>query len=626
MTNSIYLLTANSNIANLSLEKNLEDKIISFDFKTHTELEKLGIKHEIVDNYLDLNDNEQIESIVYHKFMQWHQQSWLSKYIHLDELNLGSLLDQFLGMYFLQIVKKFVCINKIFQTEITDSIIVSQDLLKIVSHFPKLKNIKIHSIPGKNENQLYYDRIQIPIKISSKSFSIWISRKNFLKLKNFFEKLSIKIFRLKPNLKAKNNPKSILLLDFNILLDGDFIKDLSTLKSEIILLHERKPAIWNIESFKKIYNSKSKILRLQDFMDRSTQQNVLEINKQIQNNLETIKSKSEFKTFFSIDGISLWPMIKDEFILMCSKYFKEAAIRYCLSESLFKNQNIKSLLILYANAAEEKVIIHVANKFKIPGIVLQHGIPPNTEYYKKFLSLWYPIEQHHLIHAVWDNTEKNHLRSLGIPDENFVLTGSHRLDHLFKVKDQCKNDGSILVASSSLAKQDESLDSSTLTAIEYGNMLKNICKISNKIKDKKLIVKLHPAQSPSFDAKMLIQEVDPSIPIFQHENIFSFLKNCDVLVCMEYSTILLEAMILNKPTITILVYSDWYGDDEMIKSGATLAVRTPEEFQLALDKILTDKEFRNQLINKGNQFVNDFLTTKKQSSKLIKQLLEKHSK
>ena len=259
MTNSIYLLTANSNIANLSLEKNLEDKIISFDFKTHTELEKLGIKHEIVDNYLDLNDNEQIESIVYHKFMQWHQQSWLSKYIHLDELNLGSLLDQFLGMYFLQIVKKFVCINKIFQTEITDSIIVSQDLLKIVSHFPKLKNIKIHSIPGKNENQLYYDRIQIPIKISSKSFSIWISRKNFLKLKNFFEKLSIKIFRLKPNLKAKNNPKSILLLDFNILLDGDFIKDLSTLKSEIILLHERKPAIWNIESFKKIYNSKSKI-------------------------------------------------------------------------------------------------------------------------------------------------------------------------------------------------------------------------------------------------------------------------------------------------------------------------------------------------------------------------------
>ena len=34
-------------------------------------------------------------------------------------------------------------------------------------------------------------------------------------------------------------------------------------------------------------------------------------------------------------------------------------------------------------AAEEKVIIHVANKFKIPGIVLQHGIPPNTEYYKK---------------------------------------------------------------------------------------------------------------------------------------------------------------------------------------------------------------------------------------------------
>ena len=68
---------------------------------------------QIVDNYLDSNDNKQIESIVYHNFMQWHQQSWLSKYIYLEDLNLGSLLDQFLGMYFLQIVKKFVCINKI---------------------------------------------------------------------------------------------------------------------------------------------------------------------------------------------------------------------------------------------------------------------------------------------------------------------------------------------------------------------------------------------------------------------------------------------------------------------------------------------------------------------------------
>ena len=88
------------------------------------------------------------------------------------------------------------------------------------------------------------------------------------------------------------------------------------------------------------------------------------------------------------------------------------------------------------------------------------------------------------------------------------------------------------------------------------------------------------------------------------------------------TTILLEAMILNKPTITSLVYSDWFEDDEMIRRGATLTVRTKEDFELALKKILNNTEFRNNLIKKGNEFVNDFLENQGQSVKSIKKLLE----
>ena len=623
MTNSVILLTQSSNIDSLSLKNNSNDKIISFDFKTHIELEKLGIKHEIVDTYLQSSDNQLIEDLVYQKFLKWHEQDWLYEYVHLDDLNLGSLLDQFIGLYFLRIVKKFVCINRIFEKEQPTSIVASDDLSKIISNTSKFNQVKIQSIPGKKLSTMYYDRIQVPIKIGSKSSSLWISRNNFLRIKNFVEKLSIKIFSLKPNLNNKNPPDSILLLDFNTILDGNFIKDLSSLKKQIILLNERKPAIWNIESFKKIRNSNSQILRLQDFMNKNLELDISKINNQIQDNLKKLKLKSEFESFFSLDGDTLWHIIKDEFIQTCSKYFKEAAIRYKLSETLFKKLNVKSLLILYPNAAEEKVIIHVAHKFKIPGIVLQHGVPPHTKYYEKFLSLWYPPEQKHLIHAIWDDTERKHLKKLGIKEENFVLTGSHRFDLLFKIKDQCKNNKSILVASSALAKQDEPLDSATFTSIEYGNMLKNICKISNNIPNHKLIVKLHPAQSPTFDAKMIVHDVDESIPVYQHENIHPFLRDCDVLVCMEYSTILLEAMILNKPTITSLVYSDWFEEDEMIKKGATLAVRTTEDFELAIKKVLNDNDFRNELIKKGNIFVNEFLANQGKSSESIKQLLEK---
>jgi len=622
LKNSLILLTENSSIKNLSTEKISNSKVISFDYKTHIELKKLGIKHEIVEEYFKPNDEKNIEKIVYEKFLKWHEQDWISSYLNLDDLNLGSLLDQFIGMYFLQIIKKTVCINRIIEKEKPDSIDTSNDLLKIISNISRFDQIIVKSIPGKEQNLLYYDRIQIPIKITSKSFSIWVSRKKFLYLKNFVEKLTINIFRLKPKLNRKNLSQSLLLLDFNTLLDGDFINELSSIDEEIILLNERKPAIWNIESFKKIKNSKSKILRLQDLINSQVEIEILKINKQIEKNLEKIKNMNEFETFFSYESDTIWPIIKDEFIQMCSKYFQEAVYRYKLSQILFETINIKSLLILYPNAAEERVIIHVANKFNIPGIVLQHGVPPHTKYYEKFLTLWYPAEQKHLIHAIWDKTEKKHLKTLGIEDKNFVLTGSHRLDLLFPIKNTCKSNGSILVASSTLAKQDELLDSSTFTSIEYGNMLKDICTISNNFPEKKLIVKLHPAQSPTFDAKMLIHEINESIPIFQHENILPFLEKCDVLVCMEYSTILLEAMILNKPTITSLVYSDWFEDDEMIKRGATLTVKTKEEFEIALKKILNDNEFRSNLIKKGNEFVNDFLVNQGQSVKSIKQLLK----
>jgi len=618
------LLNENSNIKSLTLNEKPNDKIISFDFKTHAELETLGIEHEIVENYLDVDDHKLIEDLVYQKFMKWHEQDWLTDHIYLENLNLGSLLDQFIGLYFLKIVKKFVCIIRILNKEQPSFVTASDDLAKIVSEIQKSNKIQIKLIPGKKQNLLYYDRIQIPIKLGTKSFTIWISRKNFLRIKQFIEKLTIKIFNLKPISNKKSTSESIILLDFNSILDSDLIKNLSTLNKQIILLNARKPSIWNTESFKKIKNSKSKILRLENFMNKQVKSDILKIQQQVQNNLEKIKSKKEFETFFSFEGYTLWPIIKDDFINTCLKYFNEAITRYELSKILFNKINVKCLLILYPNAVEEKVIIHVAQESKIPGIILQHGVPPYTKYYEKFLPFFYPSEQIGLIHAIWNDTEKKYRKNMGINEDNIVLTGSHRFDSLFEIRNQCTNNGTILIASSTLAKQDEMMDSSTFTGIEYANMLKNICKISNNIEGKKLIVKLHPAQSQSFDARTIVEDVDKSIPIYQHENIVDLLKNCDVLVCMEYSTILLEAMILNKPTITCLVYSEWFEDDEMIRKGATLTVKSIEDFQSSLDKVLNDKEFRDNLVKKGNDFAKNFLANPGTATKSIIQMLEKY--
>ena len=81
--------------------------------------------------------------------------------------------------------------------------------------------------------------------------NLWIIvSKKFL---NFFETIIHKFFNLKVNPDSYNT-KSILLLDFNPIIYESLFKELSNIKKNIILLNQRRPAIWNMESLKIIRN------------------------------------------------------------------------------------------------------------------------------------------------------------------------------------------------------------------------------------------------------------------------------------------------------------------------------------------------------------------------------------
>ena len=52
------------------------------------------------------------------------------------------------------------------------------------------------------------------------------------------------------------NKDSILLLEFNTKLYEDFLKSFKISDKNIIILNQRRPSIWNIETLKIIKNSK----------------------------------------------------------------------------------------------------------------------------------------------------------------------------------------------------------------------------------------------------------------------------------------------------------------------------------------------------------------------------------
>ena len=122
---------------------------------------------------------------------------------------------------------------------------------------------------------------------------------------------------------------------------------------------------------------------------------------------------------------------------------------------------------------------------------------------------------------------------------------------------------------------------------------------------------------PIYDVNHILQKINPSIPIYRTQNVLNLLQHCDVLVSIDHSTVLLESMILGKPTITFGIDSGWYDSDSIVTSGATLKVDSLEDFEISLKKVLFDINFRNNLVKKGNEYVNNNLANKGNSSKFF---------
>ena len=609
------MVEGHSDISKLmsKVEKHKKTKIISFDVIAHKNLAKLGIEHEIVESYIDMKDRNLIDDLTLDKTTGWYKEASISKFLQYEDINLGWLLELEIISYFIQIIKSFVGVIRIIKKE-NPSVVISSDFLSSMVKCID-KKIEINQSSIKNVPELYLDRIEIPLSIGKRLIKLKMSRNFAIKIKKVLESTIYSVFNLKFNF-HDSNTESIILLEFNPAIYDDLLKSLSKTDKNIILLNERKPAVWNFKSLKVMKQSKAKILSLQDFLNQNLKSIIEGKKRELQQNmLQMFSLTKNFNKLFSIEGYSFWPAIKDKFSSMCIKRFNEAIEKFELSKELFTKLKINHILTLYSAGQEEKVILSVTHKLQILSINLQHGFYPQNKYFERFLPLLYSYLIPGLKIAVWGPKLKNHWLTLGVKDKDMLLVGSPRHDHYFLSRDSYKNNGTILLASNHIMQlYFAGID--TEVYLQFEQMLGEVCRISNKIPNKKLIVKLHPGQA-YFDVVPIIRDIDSSIPIYQTQDIIEFIKNCDVLISVTWSTVILEAMILDKPTITFLSDPKGLEDEEAIKSGATLLVKTPDEFEKALQSVLFDNGFRNNLIEKGRKFVNEYLINQKNSSEVL---------
>ena len=587
-------------------------KILALNYPAHRSLEKNQIPHELGDKFLTKDDKNAINQTSIHSTINWEKN--IGKTLEIENIELTQFIEFELLQYFLPIFRMGYSIVRIIEELKPETVIIKSTLNDFTK---KLCDNKINflSIIKSDQPKLEYDRINIKIDILNRPISFTISRNLFSKLKSTIYKIS----NLFLNNSYDSKKKSILLLDFNPIQYENLLSELNKIEQNVLLLNQRRPAIWNYESFKIIKKLNVKSINLHDY----TNTNHEKLSKSISyldTQLEKIfQDEEKFKNFFQINSVSLWPSIKKSFSEICRNRLHESTTRIILLKNFFENNNISSILEWAELSQEENEVLTISKQFKIPSLLLQHAMYPTSKIWEPFsrFALTYNYPSKSDIQAIWGDLTQKHAESSG-HNPNLRITGSPRHDKFFTYNNK-KKSGKILLATTVISNYDTNF--STIDYfIKFNEFVKEVYRVIKKFPDKELIVKPHPVNDSLNDIINVLHEIDPKIKISHTQNLEKLIADCDLVITFNNSTVALESIILDVPVITLQV-EEWANDISIVNSGAIMAISEISEIEGGVKKILSDDDYRQKLIHKSREFVNNYMSYQGTASSKISDLI-----
>jgi len=594
-------------------------KIFSLNYFTHNKLFKNSIEHEIGDNCLTSIDKKIIDTQTIDTVSNWYQNQNLKNFLMFDGINLASLIEMEMFDYFSKVYKTALSIIRIIENEKPNILVDLTDFSEFTQQICNKQKIDYNKIHEIKHTSSYFDKINIKNNIGSLPISITISKNNYKKIKNFVEKITKQFLKLNQHFDPEK--QSILLLDFNPVQYDLLLKELSNSNKNILLLNQRRPAIWNLQSFNIVRKLGNNIINLNDFgkkIENKINQNI----HQKKNELEKMwKLDSIFEEIFMLENYSIWNSIKDHFTKICNSRFYDSIERLMSLNQVFTKYDISVILEWAEAAPQEKEVIHVAKNLGIKSVLLQHALSPNGEIWDKagkFFSFFSgPLNSDKQV--VWGETTKNYAVEFGHNPNNIISLGSPRHDKFFQTK-KIYNKGIILFATTGLSEFFAET-STTNDYLKFNNFVREVCRVVKNLKDKKLVIKPHP--QPDFVNNIidLIKDIDPQIEIALDTDLVQLINSCEILITFKNSTIALESMILNKPTISLQT-EKWVEESEIVKKHGLVSIFKIEDIEPTIHRILNDESFKIDIIKNSKNFLDKYFTNQGNASTNLTKFLE----
>ena len=266
--------------------------------------------------------------------------------------------------------------------------------------------------------------------------------------------------------------------------------------------------------------------------------------------------------------------------------------------------HFSSILILSEAGSNERIAIQLARQKKIPVCLFQHGAIYDTieGYDMNVAQGVIPLKSDNYL--CWGKTTEEYSKSIGINSEKIHSIGSPIFDKLrFDQQDYSKNDY-LLLATSGPTKEDAS--DLTVEIIEKNiSAIKKVCEFATK-HNKKLIIKTHPSPD-ELDPSFITKQINPEIKIIKEGKISPLIQSCELLIAIDFSSVILDAHILGRPVISLSVKDNGWGVPPALKNNSCL-VSDIEKLSDNLQDVLSNEQIRNQLIKNGTKSSNQYLS------------------
>ena len=418
-----------------------------------------------------------------------------------------------------------------------------------------------------------------------------------------------------------NSKNNFALIEFDPIKYKKIFDESNRFHGKIHLYNRHRPIFYNIESLNIIRNSKVIPHLTSKKPLKKINSKINSLEKKFLSNLEEFLNDDEFfNLFFKYNGIELWKFIKPNIMKIFKKKTFDSICEIEYAKNFLLENNLKSVILLSESGFTEQIIIGLSKKFPINIILLQHGISvfnSSSLIYNKILGGIIPLDSNYFFS--WGKISSEYMEKLEFINSKIKLIGSPSLDKLIDKNNYYpKNSQNVLLLATGPRNQ-QSMGHNVNTWKKYESMIKSIYDSVLK-HNMTLIIKKHPDMAETDFSPELYSDLS-SAQIVKNDELSNLLIDAKIVLSLGISSGILEAQMLEKPVISILVDYDVFGSTEYISNSCLET--TLEEFDHTFSKLLNEPDSLDILVQKGSKKLNQNISNIGFSSQILFDTMKK---